>query len=734
MRRRLLLVGMAVAVPLTLSCSDDNTTHDPLPTADQYVLAALNEAHTGDLGGLTGADALCTSQAAAAGRKETFKAFLSTKAFDVRDLVPSAAASGVPCINTRGEVLSESWGGLMENGSWSGAYLYTFDGKRVDESAGVEPSWVDADGWHGSLVGGLASPELTCRNWKSDNPVDRGAAGEMDMRRLLGQESHPCNTTLAVVCVGALVLPTYGPCTTPGTVCTATDPCAIDPTCGADGLCHAKGLMQCQDELTCTEDTCDGQGGCLFKVKTGECLIGGQCYKQGDPDPSGCASCDPSTSQEDWTPLADACMAGGKCYKKGDFDPTTGCNVCDPGQGTDGWTPRTDDHCKIGGKCYSSGDKHPDGCAVCDPTQSVVAWTASGNDCLIDGQCVAPGVTDPTGCNTCDPTVSKTGWSPVKGTICKIDGKCYKPGDKHPDGCAECDPTVTGLAWTPKGTDCLISNKCYAAGSKDPSGCNICDAAQDPTAWSPITAPLCKIGSQCYAKGDMHPQGCASCDPAASATGWTVVTNDCLIDDTCYQSGAAKPTGCGICDPLQSKTSWSPLAGCFDIVLVALNEAHTGNLGGIAGADALCAAQATGAGFKGTYKAFLSGTGRDVKDLITGNAASFIVMNSKGEQLFSSWSQMFTSSSWSSGKFIYSFDGKKVDENTGASPDWYDAQNWTGSVAAGTINTSSNCQSWTSDASIDSGASGELDMYKLVSGYSQACSQTLAVVCVMTAP
>jgi hypothetical protein len=804
MRTRALLWIFAIGTTAVAGCSDEERL---ITEGSEIMLVALNEGHNGDLGGVSGADALCNSQAADAGRKETFFAFLSTDKKHVKDLVDPTLAGTAPVINARGEILAEAWNLLMEEGRWtSGIYLHAFSGKRVDESSGVEPNWTDADGWHGSSLGGLARPGFTCQNWTSGDATDVGAGGELDMRRILGQETHPCNTTLAVVCVGAVTRPSYGPCDTPGAPCTATDPCAIEPVCGPDLQCRATQMQICADELECTSDNCDGQGGCVFDVKPGYCLIGGTCYQDGDVDPSGCQTCDSSNNPNDWSPLSTACKAGNQCFQKGEIDPT-GCLVCDPGQSADGWVPRSDPHCKIDnkcyetgdkhpqgcaecdptasnvawtptgsncliddtcytsgatdasgcnacnpaisktawtplsgayckidGKCYQTGDKHPQGCAECDPTTSTVAWTPTGNDCLIDDTCYAPGAKDPSGCNECNPSISKIGWSPISGAFCKIDGVCYQTGEKHPQGCAECDPTVSALSWTPKGNDCLINNTCYPSGAKDPSGCNECNPTVSKTAWTPLSGAFCTIDSKCYQTGEKHPQGCAECNPTVSTTQWTLTSNDCLIDNVCYAPGAKQPDACGHCDPYKTQTAWSPLPGCFPIVVSALNEAHNGALGGTAGANALCAAQAAAAGLSGTFKAFLSSSTQDVKDLVTGTAATYPVVNTKDEPLYGSWTQIFSQSTWSTGKNVYAFDGKEVDENTGANPEWYDAQNWTGSTTAGLVSSGNTCQDWASASSSLTATSGEIDMSRLLGSSSQSCDKTLAVICVKTAP
>jgi hypothetical protein len=747
MMKRSIIIACAALV--SWACSDEDNVHSPLPTASNVALVALNEGHTGDLGGLSGADQLCLTQATAAGRPEKeWRAYLSTKAFNLVDLVASETAATTPVVNGNGEQIATSWAALMAQTRWStSAYLYSFDGKRVDEGSNPIPNWTDADGWHGSSPGGVvqsaiasngAQQAATCRDWTSDKVTDFGAAGELDSRNHLGQEIHPCNRTLAVLCAGALVLPSYGACSTPGAACPATDSCAVNPTCGDDGQCRPQSLRNCSDGLACTDDTCLSGGGCDHVLKPKHCLVNNVCYKDGEVDSTGCQVCKSSTSTTSLSTLESMCMGGTSCYAKGTFDANK-CKICSPGSGTDGWVPRTDPYCTIGGQCQSKGDKHPQGCAECEPATSKVGWTVVGNHCLINDKCYSTGSKDPTGCNQCTPSQSKISWTPSSSNVCKIGGMCYLSGDKHPKGCAECEPATSVVSWTPKGNDCLINNTCYPPGSKDPTGCNQCTPAVSKTSWTPVTGSICKIGGKCYQTGAMHPQGCAACDPTYSTTQWKPISNDCLINDVCYPPKAVKPTGCGECNPALSKTSWSPKAGCWDIVLVALNNARTGNLGGVSGADALCAAQASVAGMSGTYQAFLSAAGRNVKDLISGSATAYTVTNSKGQQLFASWPQLFSSSGlFSSSMRIYSFDGKMVDENTGASPDWTYARNWHGSYnsgsSAGTVYSSYTCSNWTSSQSGSYGRAGELDRGRLLYSYTQGCNDTLAVVCVKTAP
>jgi hypothetical protein len=519
-----------------------------------------------------------------------------------------------------------------------------------------------------------------------------------------------------------------------GGACEDGNKCTKDDYC-QNGVC--KGVYygnQCADEYGCTEDLCDGKGGCLGnKLKSDWCLINGVCYQDQSKHPAGtCFVCDVSKSQSSWTAITNTCFIDNKCYQK--------------------------------------GDKNSGGCAECDPVASTTSWTVKGDNCLINDTCQDPGDKDSTNCAECDPGKDKYNWTPLAG-LCKIAGTCYQGGDKHPGGCAECDPIADPTAWTVKGSYCLIDNVCKNPGDKDAIACSSCDPTKDPYGWTALPG-LCKIYGQCYSKGDKHPQGCGECDPDLDPTFWTVPGTNCLIVDTCYSPGAADPTGCGTCDPTQSKTewtvssnkcligdkcynpgdkdligcgscdptqsktSWTQIPGCFKIIFTALNEAHDGKLGGVSGADALCAQQAAKAGYTGTFKAFLSTSTQNAKDLIGGtDATNVAVVNTGGEQLYQNWNEIFTKTGWTYGIYIYTFDGTKVDENT-VTPNWTDADAWSGTLATGTVSTGETCQDWTSNTSTDFGSVGELDMayWPNDSTNTSSCDTVQAVVCVQTAP
>ncbi|MCK5806669.1 MAG: hypothetical protein KAI66_27820 [Lentisphaeria bacterium] len=334
-------------------------------------------------------------------------------------------------------------------------------------------------------------------------------------------------------------------------------------------------------------------------------------------------------------------------------------------------------------------------CADSDPCTSGETCTAGichtpsqATECYIDNVCYAEDVTQST-CHVCKTSLSTTTWSRVANT-CEIKSTCYVAGDTL-DACHSCDPSVSPTAWT------LAKTSCY-------------------------------IGGTCHVTGDTS-DACHSCLPSTSQTAWTLAKTSCYIDGVCYAAGAAGPNTCTICTPAVSQTTWTHEPGCGnDIVLVALNEAHTGDLSGVSGANALCQQQATAANFSGTFKAFLSSSTQNVIDVVTATSASFPVYNSRGEKLFTSWTAMFPAK-WPTGMMLWSFDGKEVNEGTGASPDWDDADVWHGSTGTGAVDSKNTCKDWT--ASVTNAACGEADSNTMMTLIEiRNCSLTLAVLCV----
>ena len=205
-----------------------------------------------------------------------------------------------------------------------------------------------------------------------------------------------------------------------------------------------------------------------------------------------------------------------------------------------------------------------------------------------------------------------------------------------------------------------------------------------------------------------------------------------LGGQTCDTLGAGK-AGTIVCNPDCQGFDTSDCKNVLPltkVVFTALNEAHTGNLGGIAGADALCQQQAAAAGRTETFVAFLAASTRPVlKDLIPQDKWNVPVVDSKGQQRFSAWSQMFVSGADFGTPYLPTMNGTNyVDEGGSAGAEWNDADGWHGADATGNVIASATCSDWTSTGG--SGQCTELDAYDVFKQENKACSLLHAVMCV----
>jgi hypothetical protein len=103
-----------------------------------------------DFGGTTGADALCASQATAAGRRGEFKAWLSTISSPVLDRLTH---STVPYVLVDGTLIANDWNDLVD-----GSIL-----TPIDLDANQRPR--SGDVWTGTLPSGLPYTNDDCEGF-----------------------------------------------------------------------------------------------------------------------------------------------------------------------------------------------------------------------------------------------------------------------------------------------------------------------------------------------------------------------------------------------------------------------------------------------------------------------------------------------------------------------------------------------------------------------------------------
>ncbi|XP_018572244.1 collagen alpha-1(XV) chain-like isoform X2 [Anoplophora glabripennis] len=164
-------------------------------------MAALNEAYTGDVHGVRGADYACYREARRAGLRGTFRAFLSSRVQNVDSIVRMADRK-LPVSNLRGEVLFNSWAEMFNGDGAPFPHpprIYSFNGKNVL----TDLSWPHKAVWHGALVNGERALDTSCDAWHASSRDKVGLAGSLRGPTLLEQSPHTCDKRLILLCIEA---------------------------------------------------------------------------------------------------------------------------------------------------------------------------------------------------------------------------------------------------------------------------------------------------------------------------------------------------------------------------------------------------------------------------------------------------------------------------------------------------------------------------------------------------
>ncbi len=141
--------------------------------AMSFFVTSKNPGNGGDLGGLAGADAHCTSLAAAAGSDKTnWKAYLSSDAENAKDRIGDG-----PWHNSKGELIAESVDALHGDGNNISKQTALDETGAVVKGRGDQPNQHDI--LTGSMPDGTAAPE-TCGNWTLGGSEGAAMVGHHD--------------------------------------------------------------------------------------------------------------------------------------------------------------------------------------------------------------------------------------------------------------------------------------------------------------------------------------------------------------------------------------------------------------------------------------------------------------------------------------------------------------------------------------------------------------------------
>jgi hypothetical protein len=179
MRNHLLLIVILLAVGCD---NNDGTPTAPSgPAAGFFVTSATSG--TGNLGGLTGADATCQRLAAAAGHgARTWRAYLSVERDPSNGNQPTHARDRIgpgPWYNVNLQLIANN---LTELHSRSGDAAMFVDerGQRINGQWTGSPSPIQHDILTGSNADGTVAAGLTCADWSTDSSAVAAQVGHSD--------------------------------------------------------------------------------------------------------------------------------------------------------------------------------------------------------------------------------------------------------------------------------------------------------------------------------------------------------------------------------------------------------------------------------------------------------------------------------------------------------------------------------------------------------------------------
>lgn len=119
------------------------------------------------------------------------------------DSIVRVADRDLPVVNTRGDVLFNSWNGVFngQGGFFSQApRIYSFSGKNIL----TDLTWPQKIVWHGSHTNGERAMDTYCDAWHSASTEKLGIASSLLGNKLLDQERYSCDNRFVVLCIEAL--------------------------------------------------------------------------------------------------------------------------------------------------------------------------------------------------------------------------------------------------------------------------------------------------------------------------------------------------------------------------------------------------------------------------------------------------------------------------------------------------------------------------------------------------
>jgi hypothetical protein len=334
---------------------------------------------------------------------------------------------------------------------------------------------------------------------------------------------------------------------------------------------------QCDDGITCTNDRCDTEAGlCTWAVAPQQCLVRGQCFRNGTVDPADpCMACAPGTSALAFTPReegascndADACTVGELCTAGECVGESLTCNdgndctadLCDvelgcvaepisDGISCDDASLCTDDDVCFAGECVGDtvtcDDDDPctddtcaaeTGCAAIEHSRSCNDFDAcTVADACTDGECGgrAANCDDGNACtiDLCD-EYAGCQHLPTLNPCCQGSVSICDDGD--PCTTDLCDPATAGCAYEANTASCDDGNACTEF---DTCSDGLCDGE----------ALDCGDGNDCTDDFCRPSTGCEYSDRNSGACEDGI---DCTLNDACVEGECVAGVSECVCEP-----------------------------------------------------------------------------------------------------------------------------------------------------------------------------------------
>jgi len=165
-------------------------------SATEKVAFVTMSAQNGNMGGLSGADAICQAEADAVGLTGTYLAWLADNTGSPDSRFSTAIKGTLPIVRTDGTTIANNWADLTD-GSIDAQMNYSVYGAKKETNVSITWTNVANDGT-------LFNSSNTCVDWTSNNNADNGqtgtSTGTTDWTERSFSPTRDCQTRYQIYC------------------------------------------------------------------------------------------------------------------------------------------------------------------------------------------------------------------------------------------------------------------------------------------------------------------------------------------------------------------------------------------------------------------------------------------------------------------------------------------------------------------------------------------------------